>query len=464
MDLQEAQKRDTALQKLIAFKSAHRPRPEFSEWAGDSVLRRLWYQYDRIFLRDDILFRSLSKDSPIPRYAVVVPESLVPVILKGVHDSPFSSHLGVTKTLDRIRDRFYWSGMGESVELYIHECPVYAQGKDSPNLNKAPLRSIEVGEPFSFWAMDFMGPFPETAQGNRHILVVMDHFTKWCEAIPTQDQKARTVAPILVNRIFSRFGPPTVLHSDQGANFESNLMHHICHVMGITKTRTTGYHPSGDGQVERQNRTLQGMLSAFVSQHTVDWDLWPDPVTYAYNSSRQESTGVSPYEVVFGRLPRMPLELELGLSLSNSATVSKYVQSVRGALRDIRQIAKDNLKQARAKQRQHWENKQSGWSWKPFRSGQFVWLRRPKTWKLGKKWTGPFLVVAGMVNYRIQSPSGRILVVHHDHLKLHYAPTEPRNVFCPVREHGDFTFVDHGPLPPVIRDLKIRGRDALGRR
>ena len=159
-----------------------------------------------------------------------------------------------------------------------------------------------------------MGPFPETALGSRHILVVMDHFTKWCEAIPTKDQKASTVAPILVNRIFSRFGPPAVLHSDPGANFESNLMHHICDVMGITKTRTTAYHPSGDGQVERQNRTLQGMLSAFVSKNTDDWDLWLDPVTFAYNSSRQESTGVSPYEVVFGRLPPDAPRVRIGLT------------------------------------------------------------------------------------------------------------------------------------------------------
>lgn len=89
------------------------------------------------------------------------------------------------------------------------------------------------------------------------------------------------VAPILVNMIFSRFGLPAILHSDQGANFESILMHHICDVMGITKTRTTQYHPSGDGQVERQNHTMQEMLSAFVSKHTDDWDLWLDPVTFA---------------------------------------------------------------------------------------------------------------------------------------------------------------------------------------
>ena len=164
-----------------------------------------------------------------------------------------------------------------------------------------------------------------------------------------------------------------------------------------------------------------------------------------------KSPRVSPYEVVFGRFPLMPLKLELGMPLSNPGTVSEYVRSVRGALRDIRDITKDNLTQPRAKRRQHWENKQSGRSWRPFRSGQFVWLRRPKTWKLGKKWRGPFLVLVRMGgNYRIQSPSGRTLVVNHDHLKLHYAPTGPSNVFWPVREHGDFTFVDHGPLPPII--------------
>ena len=134
-------------------------------------------------------------------------------------------------------------------------------------------------------------------------------------------------------------------------------MHHICDVMGITKTRTTAYHPSGDGQVERQNCTLREMLSAVVSKHADDWDLWLDLVTYAYNSSRQEYTGVSPYEVVFGRFPSTPLELELGLPLSNRDSVGEYVRSVRDALQDIRQIAWENLAQARAKKRQQRERR-----------------------------------------------------------------------------------------------------------
>ena len=124
--------------------------------------------------------------------------------------------------------------------------------------------------------MDYMGPLPETSRRNKHILVIVDHFTKWCEAFATPDQKASTVAPILVSRIFFRFGPPAVLHSNQGRNFESTLLHEICNFMGITKTRTTSYHPQCDGQTERQNRTIQAMFSAFASNRRDDWDLWLD--------------------------------------------------------------------------------------------------------------------------------------------------------------------------------------------
>ena len=149
--------------------------------------------------------------------------------------------------------------------------------------------------------MDYMGPLPETSRGNRHILVAMDHFSKWCEAFPTKDQKATTVSNILINKVFSRLGPPVVLHSDQGANFESNLLHEVCDLMGIAKTRTTAYHSQCDGLVERQNRTLQDMLAAFASEHRDDWDLWIDSAVFAYNTSCHESTRYSPYELIFGR-------------------------------------------------------------------------------------------------------------------------------------------------------------------
>ena len=106
-----------------------------------------------------------------------------------------------------------------------------------------------ISEPFTFLAMGYMGPIPETARGDTRMLAVGDHFTKWCEAFPMQDQKAQTVANILVSSLFSRFVPLQILHSDQGTNFESKLIKSICDLMGIQKTRTTAYHPKGMGRL-----------------------------------------------------------------------------------------------------------------------------------------------------------------------------------------------------------------------
>ena len=151
--------------------------------------------------------------------------------------------MGVTRTLYRARERFFWPKMAATIQTFINSCSECNRNKSNSKQNKAPLQPIHISEPFLFWAMDYMGPINETARGNRHILVMMDHFTKWCEAFPTRDQKASTVASILVSRVFSRFGPPVFLHSDQGRNLDSNLMHEVYELMGLKKTRTTAYHP-----------------------------------------------------------------------------------------------------------------------------------------------------------------------------------------------------------------------------
>ena len=126
-------------------------------------------------------------------------------------------------------------------------------------------------------------------------------------------------------------------------------MHDVCNIMDITKTRTTAYHPKYDGLVERQSRTLENTFSAFASKREGDWDLWLDSVVYAYNTSRHESLGMSLYQLVFGRTPRIPLELELGLPLVEPMTQTEYAHTVQGVLKDIRLIANDHLTKARAR-------------------------------------------------------------------------------------------------------------------
>ena len=324
VNLFEAQHSDPEISKVLELKEHHFPKPPLFVWKNNKSLRSFWNCWDELHISNGLLVRRYTSKQGFSRHRIVIPQKLIPQVLQGIHSNPAGGHLGITRTTFRAKERFFWPRMDESITTFITTCLECSQGKCNSKLTKAPLRPIQLSKPFLFWALDYMAPMPETAQSNRHILVMMDHFTKWCEAFPTQDQKASTVAKTLVSRVFSRFGPPTVLHSDQGRNFDSALIHEIYGIMGIKKSRTTAYHPQGDGQVERQNRNLQEIIANFVSANQSDWDQWVDQAVFAYNTSVHASTGFSPYELVFGRPPRMPLEVELGVPVFNPLSHVPY--------------------------------------------------------------------------------------------------------------------------------------------
>lgn len=229
--------------------------------------------------------------------------------------------------------------------------------------------------------------------------------------------------------------------------------------MSIAKTRTTAYHPQGDGQVERQNRTLQDMLATFASEHRDDWDLWIDSVVFAYNTSCHQSTGYSPYELIFGRTPRMPIELECGIPLTNPSKHSEYTRSFRSKIRSIREIAKVNIEKTR--KRQNRQNDEHNETWKPFIVGQAFWLKRLKSWKFGPKWIGPYEIIQRMgVNCKIKSKVGKVGVVDHDHLKVSQIPFGNGQVVPQTPESGDIQVVQNDGNGEVVRHIQPRVREA----
>eukprot|EP00794_Sanderia_malayensis_P016602 gene16602-biopygen14025 len=178
-------------------------------------------------------------------------------------------------------------------------------------------------------------------------------------------------------------------------------------------------------QLITDNRALKWLHSIQAKEHNVDWDDWLAQAVFAYNTSVHESTGISPYEMVFGRPARMPIEVELGVPLRNPTSQSNYSQSLRKALSHSNQLAQRNLVNARAKQASQYDNK-SKRNWQPFESGQTVWLWRPKHWKFGKRWTGPYRIQSrDGVNYRLTSSMGKSLVAHHNLLKPCVLPLSP---------------------------------------
>jgi hypothetical protein len=309
------------------------------------------------------------------------------------------------------------------VKNWCLKCDICASKKNPQKKFKAPLKPYNVGAPFERIALDIMGPLPRTRQGNKYLLVVGDYFSKWLEAIPLPNQEAPTIAKKLVDRIISIFGIPLSIHTDQGANFESGLFQELCKLLGITKTRTTPLRPQSDGMVERANRTIQSMLTAFVSENQSDWDEHIYLLMLAYRSSEHESTGVSPYQMLFAKQPTLPIELILGKPSPDDISVdSEYVDTLRQKLEKIHEFARANLNISTTDMKRRYDSKSCSHS---YNIGDNVWLFSPtrvkgRCPKLQRPWVGPFTVTHKIsdILFRIQkSIHSKPKVVHHDRLK-----------------------------------------------
>ena len=202
-----------------------------------------------------------------------------------------------------------WS---KDVRTYIRGCEACARYTRSEAPHQGFLQAAPVGEPWERVAIDITGPHPVSKSGNRFILTVLDHFSKWTEAFAIRNHEAVTVAKLLADQVFARFGIPLQLLSDRGQEFESNLMKELCLALGIEKLRTTAYKPSTNGALERFHRTLNSMLAKVVEDHHRDWDERLQAVMAAYRASPHSSTGFSPNYVLLGRECRAPLDLLVG--------------------------------------------------------------------------------------------------------------------------------------------------------
>nr|XP_027213555.1 uncharacterized protein LOC113806594 [Penaeus vannamei] len=254
----QVQREDDDLTPLIKWMEAS---PERSGWpqvtAESPVTKHLWQQWAMLRLENGVLQRRWDDARGRPSYWVVlVPHTLRRDLLHELHGGITSGHLGVKRTLTRLRQRFYWVGMRRDVQEWCRTCEVCCARNGPVKKNRAPFQLYQVGAPLERVAVDIVRPFPVTTRGNRFICVVMDYFTKWPEAYALPDHEAETVAEALVNNFITHFGVPCELHSDQGREFESVVFQECCRLLGIKKTRTTALRPQSDGLVERFNRTL----------------------------------------------------------------------------------------------------------------------------------------------------------------------------------------------------------------
>nr|XP_043898190.1 uncharacterized protein LOC122779681 [Solea senegalensis] len=355
-DIGELQRADSVTQEVLVFWQQKRypnydERKQFSPPA--LVLLKQW---ERLVERAGLVYGQVSRsDGGELVFQVLLPAALRDKVLMEVHQN--HGHQGVGRTLELLRQRCYWPGMSSDVKRWCQTCERCQVAKDSGPPVRSFMGHLLASEPNEILAMDFTMLEP-THNGLENVLVLTDVFSKYTLAIPTRDQRASTVAQVLVTEWFSKFGVPARIHSDQGRNFESALIRQLCGLYNIEKSRTTPYHPAGNGQCESFNRTLHDLLRTLPPSRKRDWHSCLPQILYAYNTTPHQSTGESPFFLMFGREARLPVDFLLGrVQDPVDGTVNDWVREhqtrlhvafdgVRDRLREAAQRRKENHDQS----------------------------------------------------------------------------------------------------------------------
>jgi hypothetical protein len=394
-----------------------------------------------------------------------IPTTLRSLLLAHYHDDAISAHLGEDKTFSRLSLRYYWPHMRHDVTHYVKTCTSCQKRKSPPHMG---VDSVGVPDrpsyPFERISIDVLGPLPASGRNNRYCLCVMDLFTRFPFIFALPNQRTATVATTLIEKVFLEHGFPGQVLSDRGSNFVSHLMEEVFALLTVRHVTTLAYSPQTNGVVERFNHTLLTMMSHYVLHDQHDWDMWIPYVLFAFRSSPHSILGHSPFFMVYGREPNLPLEHALGtvginrpFLRPNQEAYLSDIASRMALARDIAAKRLDAVDRARIIANSHITHLRQ------FTIGDKVmrWqpqLRDPsgRSRKLAQQWEGPFEVIDKM-----ESTNTYKIVA----LGANGRPTSAKPTICQAtrlkRYHDRATLTSSAPAHvATIRALSLLMADA----
>ena len=346
-------------------------------------------------VENGLVYRNGTDKSGLLYKQIVVPEKLRNDILKLGHESKMSGHLGNKKSLERIRNHFFWPGMTADVKKFCSSCDLCQKTIPKGRVTKSPLgRMPLIDVPFKRVAVDIIGPMcPKSEDGHRYILTVIDYATRYPEATPLKGCTSEEVAEGLLS-IFSRVGLPQEILTDHGRQFTAEYMKELMKLLEINHLITTPYHPMCNGLVENINGVLKQMLRKLCTEQPKSWNKLIDPLLFAYREVPQESTGFSPFELLYGRTVRGPLQLLKELWTENidqdTRNTYEYVINLKDKLESTMEFVKKNLEKAQNRHKFYYDRRSKE---SKIEFGDKVLILLPTNInKLIMKWKGPYTV------------------------------------------------------------------------
>ena len=338
-------------------------------------------------------------------------------ILYENHDSPTGGHKGIKKTLEKIKQSYYWPTMRQDIEDYIKSCQKCQINKSSKITKQPMMITTTASEPFQKVSLDICGPFPLSESNNKYILTFMDDLTKFSEAIPIPNQEAATIAKHFVTQIICRHGCPQVLLTDQGKNFIGQVFKETCKILKIKKIQTSPHHPEANF-IERSHRNISEYFRSYANKSQTDWDSWIPFAMFTYNSTIHSATKYTPHELLYGYKAKMPSSLQNNSLINfNYDTLANEIKS---RFKYSHQLAKENIQKNKQISKQYYDKNTKETELKV---GDLVLLKDNNTYKgkckkLLPVWKGPYEIMdlPSPVNCTIMV-NGKNIIVHRNKLK-----------------------------------------------
>ena len=319
--------------------------------------------------------------------------------------------------------------------LQVKRCDVCQRMNRKLDIVTPEMHPVPVKSPWHHIGIDFIGPIAyKSPAGNSYILTTSDYCTKWVEAFATPDKSAVEVCSCLF-KLFMRMGIPKLVTSDQGSEFNNKLNAELMKKLNIKHILTTAYHPQANGLDERFNQTLQGMLVKFIEEKKDSWEEYLNTCVFAYNTARHESTNYTPFELMFGRKPLLPIDIDMEkkdaeVFLVDCTKAGDYpIDDAREAHEKVLEKAKENITKAQKKQKFHYDKRH----FKPgcYSVGAKMLVKdfnrkKRKGGKLDYKWKGPYTITQclgrGLYSLKAVDKSHEIGRVNGAHLKQYLSP------------------------------------------
>jgi transposase InsO family protein len=254
----------------------------------------------------------LSKIGKDDSKQIVIPRDSRMNMLRHFHDNRLMGHLGRDKTHRKMANLVWWPKLYRDVRKFVATCERCQLHKSN---TQPKNRLLFPSEPSCVWStahIDLVGPLPESENGMRYICVITDAFTKWVEAVAIPNKSEDTVAEAIFNNLICRHSVPRRIRTDQGTEFTNKLLKRLLSRMDIAHDVGCPYYPQANGQVERFNKTLIESLAAQCDNEPSKWNHYLEGVLFGYRTSQHSELQCSPFEMLYGRKPILPMELLFG--------------------------------------------------------------------------------------------------------------------------------------------------------